>query len=540
MAEISSDPSFASCGRSCSSIFPQLVESLDGSELQDQLSSAAAKDESKRFELWARNIAALRDAQLPSSLEHRHRDDSSARGIVKKALLYLEESLQMALSIASGERDNEVWDAPSPEEQPGDTSEQLGSASSELKELGLAIQEGITNLFQLSMIIRKKPEKDEYLKASLTYTIDPTADIIHVGDKYPPAKKRNKWLTERLGTAITRRRQYLLYRKEHQEKMEQIHTLKKGVDSKTVWSGEKASTYHPNETLEDSKPVDLNIGGFVSSARTEYADSSKGKDGASDLLRTPLLPKDSLGVRAEYNQHFECPYCWRPQKVQDKNEWKKHVFSDLRPYVCTFESCGLNMFESQNQWFEHELRFHRKQWLCQCCKEASPKSRPDLEHHMKQRHWDETKGTHIDTLLDACQIARLDATECPLCTEYGGKFQRINQSKKCDVSLKQFQEHLGRHMEQLALSAIPQEEVDEEDGPASDSAESFDRVTIESKHSMLVNQRQPPPPESEDDDPSMEIPMGKMCRRKACGLQYGGGERQGEKLRVSSRYADFS
>ena len=92
------------------------------------------------------------------------------------------------------ERDNEVWDAPSSEDQPRDTSDQPESASSELKELGLAIQEGITNLFQLSMIIRKKPEKDEYLKASLTYTIDPTADIVHVGDKYPPVKKKDKWL----------------------------------------------------------------------------------------------------------------------------------------------------------------------------------------------------------------------------------------------------------------------------------------------------------------------------------------------------------
>lgn len=226
------------------------------------------------------------------------------------------------MSIALGERENEVWDLSSPDEQPVDAHGQPDLGSSELKELGLAIQEGITNLFQLSMIIRKKPEKDEYVKASLTYTIDPTADIIHVGDKYPPAKKGDKWLMERLGIAITRRRQYLLYRKEHQEKMEQVHTLKKNVNGKTVWSGEKASTYYPNETLEDSRPVDLNIGGFVSSARTEYADSSKGKDGASDLLRTPLLPKDSVGVRAEYNQHFECPYCWRPQKVGNKNEWK--------------------------------------------------------------------------------------------------------------------------------------------------------------------------------------------------------------------------
>ncbi|TVY50894.1 Cysteine and histidine-rich domain-containing protein [Lachnellula cervina] len=39
----------------------------------------------------------------------------------------------------------------------------------------------------------------------------------------------------------------------------------------------------------------------------------------------------------------------------------------------------------------------------------------------------------------------------------------------------------------------------------------------------------PPPPESEDDDPSLEIPKGKICRRKACGYQYTGGERGAEK-----------
>jgi len=39
----------------------------------------------------------------------------------------------------------------------------------------------------------------------------------------------------------------------------------------------------------------------------------------------------------------------------------------------------------------------------------------------------------------------------------------------------------------------------------------------------------PPPPESEDDDPSLEIPKGKICRRKACGHVYNGESREGEK-----------
>ncbi|KAF7936040.1 uncharacterized protein EAE98_002259 [Botrytis deweyae] len=39
----------------------------------------------------------------------------------------------------------------------------------------------------------------------------------------------------------------------------------------------------------------------------------------------------------------------------------------------------------------------------------------------------------------------------------------------------------------------------------------------------------PPAPESEDDDASLEIPVGKTCRRKACGQQYEGKSREGEK-----------
>ena len=39
----------------------------------------------------------------------------------------------------------------------------------------------------------------------------------------------------------------------------------------------------------------------------------------------------------------------------------------------------------------------------------------------------------------------------------------------------------------------------------------------------------PPPPESESDDPSLDIPQGKICRRKACGYQYNGGSRDSEK-----------
>ena len=101
MAETSGTSPIAFRGRSCSNLFPQLLKSLETSELKSQLSPASVLEQSKRYELWARNIAALQDSRLPSSLEYRIRDDESARMIVKKALMYLEESLQMGQFVSN-------------------------------------------------------------------------------------------------------------------------------------------------------------------------------------------------------------------------------------------------------------------------------------------------------------------------------------------------------------------------------------------------------------------------------------------------------
>lgn len=92
-----STTTIASCGLFCAGIFPLLAEGLKSSDsdLTSHLPESFLEEESKRFELWARNIAALQDARLPSSLEYRIRNDQNAINIVKKSLSYLEESLDM-------------------------------------------------------------------------------------------------------------------------------------------------------------------------------------------------------------------------------------------------------------------------------------------------------------------------------------------------------------------------------------------------------------------------------------------------------------
>lgn len=151
-------------------------------------------------------------------------------------------------------------------------------------------------------------------------------DIVYIRDKYPEATAQ-AWLTERLGKAITRRRQFLLYRKEHQQRLEETHTLTHDPDGKTMFSGTKASTHHPNSEqqvfnfIEDSYADESDI---HSRPVTEYANSSIGKDGVTKKLRTPSLPPN-----AQWGETFECPYCHRLQIVIDKNQWRYALEQDL-------------------------------------------------------------------------------------------------------------------------------------------------------------------------------------------------------------------
>jgi hypothetical protein len=226
--------------------------------------------------------------------------------------------------IVRGEVPNGTWIEETPLSHEKEDLED--SSSSDIKELFCSIRDRIGDLFRLSIAIRKAPATDEYAKAALRYpNFDGTADSIHVRDKYPEATGES-WLMDRLGLAITRRRQFLLYRKDHQQRLEEVRALKRGLDGKTMWSGTKASTYFPaseeleSSTLEDGYAV-YNVEHYARPI-TEYADSSLGVDGATKKLRTPRLPLNDNGVRAQYGETFECPYCHRLQMMVDKAHWK--------------------------------------------------------------------------------------------------------------------------------------------------------------------------------------------------------------------------
>jgi hypothetical protein len=101
MAETSS---ISSLGRSCITLFQRTNRYLQASSSDGHRYSDVLHRELERFQLWARNIAALQDARLPSSLAYRIRNDLKAREAVEKALQYLEDSLLLGQSNARGTR----------------------------------------------------------------------------------------------------------------------------------------------------------------------------------------------------------------------------------------------------------------------------------------------------------------------------------------------------------------------------------------------------------------------------------------------------
>jgi hypothetical protein len=121
--------------------------------------------------------------------------------------------------------------------------------------------------------------------------------------------------------------------------------------------------------------------------RTVYAPTAIGK-GRSNSVPDP--PKIEIGTT------FSCPYCGmtlEPSEMQNRQSWKRiiplvlqlpnrsnhliyrrHVFRDLRPYVCTSEDCqnGGKLYVSRYDWMHHELQIYGRNYACKICQKMCP------------------------------------------------------------------------------------------------------------------------------------------------------------------------
>lgn len=130
--------------------------------------------------------------------------------------------------------------------------------------------------------------------------------------------------------------------------------------------------------------------------------------------------------------------------------FREHVLHDLRPYVCTFPHCDLALFSNKDSWFKHELDDHRLEWCCQFCSHAPWETPENYEAHLRNDHANSLKGINLSVILQSSKqsVSTISTSSCPFCDP-----QVKNESLPLDTF--SFKIHAAKHMEQLALFAIP-------------------------------------------------------------------------------------
>ncbi|KAK1147874.1 hypothetical protein N8T08_000388 [Aspergillus melleus] len=97
-----------------------------------------------------------------------------------------------------------------------DDPDESAREATEIQALCKGIRSVIAHLFKLSMIIRQNKPRGREGTTTALEPLDPTADMMHIRDRYEKARK-TPWLIDRLGKTITARREYFRYRMWRQE-----------------------------------------------------------------------------------------------------------------------------------------------------------------------------------------------------------------------------------------------------------------------------------------------------------------------------------
>ncbi|KAK5662142.1 hypothetical protein OQA88_8047 [Cercophora sp. LCS_1] len=308
----------------CLARFRDLVDPRDGVELDfpDVAVLLQMKDELSRFKVWAGNIGAHRTGM--SSLDYRLRDASHIKTQVTSLLQDLIQLVDDATAIAKG--DQIPWD----QQEAGEVEPRDGSDSdsdgpdTELDQIATDLADVVNCLLRLTVTIRNPAPHDRYVQAKFTDAshFEPF-DKQHVESKFNNAEP---WLTDRLGKAISRRRQYLRYRQSHHEKLSR--GLELADEPGPTRAGDAATIY---DTVASSIPSHLKEGATSKStgpkehrlvvaddasdagiSQTSYATSMAN----ADRLNVPPLPEEA------HKGPFQCCFCYMIIAVSDRVAWK--------------------------------------------------------------------------------------------------------------------------------------------------------------------------------------------------------------------------
>jgi hypothetical protein len=238
------------------------------------------------------------------------------------------------------------------------------------------------------------------------------------------------------------------------------------------------STLQSAQSLFEQPQQDLESQSSVGSM-TSYAATTRQTD--DKTIPIPYPPRGCLE-----GLPFQCTICFRRiHDVKTKRRWKRHVFRDLRPYVCTFGGCWTQdvMYDSRREWFKHEIKAHRSRLPCFPPCQQSFEREDDFYHHLCESH---SAGISIEQTRLLCELRWSRTTlpdelvECPLCDD------------EAFTNPAKLEKHLGGHLEQIALFVLPRQDrtTDENDSSGGDDDDSEDSEEQNSTKATIASGRE--------------------------------------------------
>jgi hypothetical protein len=254
-------------------------------------------------------------------------------------------------AITTGQRDNRTRAADTVDLDPSSDSEadsvqlrfEVGAVN-EAQDILEVVLECVKDLLRLSILIRKATPRDRWNRALQNPRdgrLDDRFDIRHVGDKFPKlCRPEHDWLRHRLGRAITQRRQFIRYCREHKNRMQELDFDDRIPTSSSVGQlglmvhndvpgyaqTTTALTLNPPVTEGSTHASTLQVTTLeairdnddgVSSVATSVVSSLDPEDESEEMLQLPSLQTVSQG-----HDEFECPLCFTIQSFRQHRKWK--------------------------------------------------------------------------------------------------------------------------------------------------------------------------------------------------------------------------
>ncbi|RAL03475.1 uncharacterized protein BO80DRAFT_488460 [Aspergillus ibericus CBS 121593] len=405
-------------------------------------------EDHRDFKSWAHTVgAAFSQAFLDRSLDNKLRESSPLRDSVPHLLALLEQSIENAcqvlrkevafleapcyksydlglkLKLAEPETKEILSCADVPDYWDGetvahlsDTSEDYASDSTahsdppeatELQNAVDVIRQGMDSLWNLEL---DNPESLDRFESSFDEEVAlfEDSDIALVRATFPD-ERLGEDVRRRMGKMITMCRQILFDRQREKGLPLQI----------------SSSTINPD---------------FMSCA--------------SDPDLPVRVPNSPVELKEGEATEFECKYCYNVVQIDGHRAWEEHVINDLQPYVCTYTQCNgiTHFFEDMDEWAAHEKKEHDKGgYWCNLTGHETFEDRAEFTQHMVEDHHMSAEEVsprqyfwHASVAVGVPPSDEPDAPEelCNLCFQY--THDRT--------------QHVARHLQQLAMFAIPWED----------------------------------------------------------------------------------